>query len=90
MIDKQKLVDASAEEMLKHRHQKILLNISLPDALILVAQLQLAIRHPENPAAGTTRAYCESIINQVERISKDLADFLRLGFDPAYDERPPT
>ncbi len=73
-------------EMLKYRDQKILqLNIGLPDACILVSQLQLAITHPENPAAETSRSHCEAIIGQIERLSKDLADFLRLGFDPKHD-----
>lgn len=85
MIDAEKVIELSTAEMLRFRDQKILLNIALPDACILVSQLQLAIRHPENPAKGSARSYCEAIITQVERLNKDLADFLRLGFDPEHD-----
>jgi hypothetical protein len=89
MIDVERVIELSASEMLKHRDKKIVLNAGLPDACILISQLQLAIQHPENPAAETARTYCEAIIGRVELFSKDLADFLRLGFDPKYDERRP-
>lgn len=90
MIDRERLLELSTDEMLKHRDQKILLNIGLPDACILVSQLQLAIRHPDNPAAKTTRQHCDAIIGQVERVSSDLANFLRLGYDKNFDERRPA
>ena len=89
MIDRERLLQSSTDEMLKHRHQKILLSIGIPDACVLVSQLQLAIRHPNNPAAATTRHHCDAIIGQVERISQDLANFLKLGYDPNWDERWP-
>jgi hypothetical protein len=85
MIDVEKTLDVGTREMLKFRDHKIQLNIGLPDACVLVSQLQLALRHPENPARETVRLYCETIVAQVERLSKDLADFLRLGFDPKHD-----
>ena len=87
MIDAQRAMELAGCEMLKFRGEKILLKIGLPDACILVAQLQLAIRHPNNPAAQTSRHHCDAIIYQIEKLSHDLADFLRLGFDTQYDTK---
>jgi hypothetical protein len=53
----------------------------------LIAQVQLALRHPQNTstAAATTRALLDAIIFDVALRSPPLAEFLQRGFDPALD-----
>jgi len=55
--------------------------------LCLVAQLQLATRHPRNTgtSADWARGFVAGLVRQVEEISPSLAESLRLGDDPQYD-----
>jgi hypothetical protein len=53
----------------------------------LIAQVQLALRHPQNnsTAAVSTRALLDAIISEIALRSPRLAEFLQRGFDPAQD-----
>jgi hypothetical protein len=87
MIDAEKVIQKSTQEMLKHHKVTVQLNVRLPDAVILVSHIQLALRHPEanSESSKMAREYAESIIGTVEKVSPDLADFMRLGFDKSHD-----
>ena len=53
-------------------------------ALSLVANLQLALRHPGNTGASAIicRQICEGLIS---RLPSDAQILARLGYDPRYD-----
>ena len=60
------------------------------DALIVLAQLQLALRHPKNvgPSAAIARAFARLLEVWLAR-TPGLADPTALGWHPAYGA-PPT
>lgn len=60
--------------------------ISMPNVCILVANLQLALRHPDNPTKAQTRVLCDILIDAVDdEFSPALAAFMRLGYNRDYD-----
>jgi hypothetical protein len=63
------------------------LEIGAVDLLVLLSQLQLALRHPTNvdESARWTRKFVDSIITTLSAGDVEIAVLLRRGDDPAYD-----
>jgi hypothetical protein len=61
MIDAEKVIQKSTQEILKHHKVTIQLSVSVPDAVILVSHIQLALRHPEanSESSKMARQYAE-------------------------------
>src|SRR5262245_8918559 len=85
----------AALQRLEARHGTFRCDLSFEMLMILIAQLQLALRHPANRGAGALQArqFVEDVIDRFEKAEPGLAAFLRRGFDPAQDvpidlERP--
>jgi hypothetical protein len=86
MIDKGKLMEEAITEMERLKGQVIEPMISFPNVCILVANLQLALRHPDNTTKDQTRVLCDILIHAVAHFSPTLAEFMRLGYNEDYDE----
>lgn len=86
---------AEACERLKAKHGFFILQIGFGEVLAVVANLQLALRHPGNRgyAARIARQTVDDIIERLEGIEPDCA-LLRKGdnphFDVAYPPRNPS
>lgn len=89
MIDVERVIDVAAGELRRLKDCDIALKIPVVNAIQLVSQLQLALRHPENcgDSARIGREICDAVILILEHHSRELANFCRLGFDPKYDQR---
>lgn len=64
------------------------LEIDVNTALILVAHIQLALRHPRNtgPSAGEARHIVEAIRSHFQKLNLPAhVELIDLGNDPAYD-----
>lgn len=86
MIDNEKAIAAALKEMERLGNVEINLKLPLPDIMIMVAHVQLALRHPAKTVSGRrAHSVCDSIIAGVELLSADLASFMRLGYDEKYD-----
>jgi len=60
------------------------LQISLYDVFILISQIQLALRHPQNNGCSAERARC--LCDQLFTLfSPQFREFLGLGYDPQHD-----
>ena len=66
---------------------RVTLNLSASGCLVIIAQIQLALRHPGNTghSAQASREFVENLINQlpIDDLAKEL---LYRGFDPQFDE----
>jgi hypothetical protein len=86
MIDNEKMIAAALREMVRLGDLAITTQLSISDTLIVVAHLQLALRHPTKTVSGSrARSLCDDIIATVESQSAELAAFMRLGYDEKYD-----
>ena len=67
--------------------QGIQLTLAVDIVCGVVANVQLALRHPANTgdAAACGRAFCEVMIDQLEQLSPRLARIMRKGYLPAED-----
>ncbi len=74
-------------ERLEARHGHFTAELSFGDVAILVAQVQLALRHPGNvgQSAGRARRFIERTIETLEASEPEVGRYLRMGFDPAHD-----
>src|SRR4051794_25321821 len=86
--DQTELLARYTREQTEDREEKFLLVLSLPEASALIANLQLALRHPGN--IGTTALVaertCHTLMTEMEeRGLKASLTVARLGFDPRYD-----
>lgn len=63
------------------------LNMSFAHLVVLIAQLQLALRHPlnQNESATTTRQMVNTWISSIEKDEPELARLLKDGFNPQND-----
>lgn len=63
------------------------LRIGIAELVALIAQVQLALRHPANKGEGATlaRLIIEDAIAGMEAHEPEIGPLLRRGFDPAYD-----
>jgi len=68
------------------------MEIDVPRAVMLVAQLQLALRHPDNKgeSARTMREFTKGLIALIAGRDELLKTGLEAGFDPAHDEPRPA
>lgn len=82
MTAEKELVDAA----LRHRETTVLISLTAVSAIDLVAQLQLALRHPRNVglSAEAARQFVDGLVAHLERIDPAFA-YLRRGDDPAFD-----
>lgn len=71
-------------------HGVLSLDIDPRLMLVVVAELQLALRHPEN--TGPTRRKIERLTRDWQawlvELEPDLAEVLELGWNPEYDQEP--
>jgi hypothetical protein len=72
---------------LEVRHGHFTMELPFGQVVTLVAQVQLALRHPGNagPAAADARRMVEDVIASLGAEEPALAGLLRRGFDPAHD-----
>lgn len=72
---------------------KLPIHLDLSASLCLVAQLQLASRHPGNqdsPSAELARTLIDGIITRTRQAGfVACAELMKLGDDPQHDIRPP-
>jgi hypothetical protein len=72
---------------LEARHGVCRMDVSFALAVILIAQIQLALRHPANrgESAAQAREFVEALIGRLEASEPAVGEVLRRGFDPAHD-----
>lgn len=72
---------------LEARHGICRIDLSFGLAVILIAQIQLALRHPANrgESAAQAREFVEALIGRLEASEPAVGELLRRGFDPAAD-----
>lgn len=70
------------------KHPCMVLSLEWPTVLVLVGQLQLALRHPANTgdAAETTRGFLDQLFSIIEASDAPLARLMRMGDDPKHDK----
>ncbi len=63
------------------------LDLTVPDAVILVGQIQLALRHPANtgPSAMRVRDIALHLQTALGRVDPVLEQLCKLGWDKRYD-----
>lgn len=85
MSDFQEFVKAL--KRLEQRHSCFEMVMSFEEAITIIAQIQVALRHPGN--VGNTskqaRELIEGMISHLEKQEPVLGPLLRKGFDPACD-----
>jgi hypothetical protein len=87
--EKNDMMRRATVECLDHRDAQIYLGLDLSSATCIVAQLQLALRHPVNRGASASiiRKLITEIITDLEMQGlPTTAALLRLGDNPDYDE----
>jgi hypothetical protein len=91
MIDIEKTIEAADAEMKKFEGAEVVLKFPLIKAVNLCSLIQLALRHEEIPelSRANGRKFCDELIELVGRASPLLADFMRLGDNPKYDQKKP-
>ena len=69
-------------------HGPITIDLGIGFVVCLVGTLQLALRYPGNrgPTFQQIRGFLDDLFCRIGERSPDLADFLRLGDDPAHDQ----
>jgi hypothetical protein len=72
---------------LEAKHGMLRVEVSFPLALVLIGQLQLALRHPGNVGlpARQCREFLDEMIARLEANSPGFGAILRQGDDPARD-----
>jgi len=76
-----------AVRRLTHRYRAICLRITPADMIQLIAQVQLALRHPAN-AGGSATAARELVEEMIEALASEepvIGRVLRRGFDWEHD-----
>lgn len=78
---------ADALERLQAKHGTCQLDLSFGLVLIVIAQLQLALRHPGNRGASADQArdFVVALIGRLEASEPVVGPLLRRGFDPGFD-----
>lgn len=73
---------------LKEEGDEIYIQLGVVELIVIVSQLQLALRHPQNNAGDAIFAHyiAEKITDVIDHsMSPLIADALRMGFDAQYD-----
>lgn len=62
--------------------------LRITDALVLVGQLQLALRHRgnKNHSAARTRVLVDELIRAFDRLEPGIGELLRMGDNPSFDQ----
>ena len=78
------LFEQSADKL---RNTEIVLNIDGELAIILVSQLQLALRHPVNngPSSKSVKQFALMLQNKLRGIDASVDIVLEMGWNPDYD-----
>lgn len=86
MTAEEQLLTAAAKR-LKEKHEFFTLEIGFADLIMLIAQVQLALRHPANrgESARRMRSMVERIVRELEESEPTIGELLRLGFDARHD-----
>src|SRR6266436_4381588 len=89
MIDLAHILAIAERETNRLKDTHFHLELKLPSVMSIVAVIQLSLRHPDLPEEARTagQTFCDTIIELISCESKDLGDFLKLGFDPKYDAK---
>lgn len=74
----------------RQKGRRVHLDIDFSMALVVVGQLQLALRHPNNtgPSAANARAFVHKLIARLA-VTDTIGRCLQTGFDPKYDQDRP-
>jgi hypothetical protein len=82
-------VDAFTEHVafLERKHGDFTVQMPFHDAVTIIAQVQLALRHPGNVglSAKIARDAMEEWITCLDLASPGIGEQLRAGFDPQFD-----
>lgn len=72
---------------LEHRHGHFRWDAAFSDLVVILAQVQLALRHPSNAGASAQRAreILNAWIDSLASQEPGVASPLRMGFDPQQD-----
>ena len=85
--------EEAAARLEKMEEANIGIEFTIPPsaALMLIGQLQRALRHPGNVgiSADITRELAEHLVTQIEKLDPELGRIGQMGFDPTYDEPAP-
>src|SRR5689334_14997138 len=78
---------------LNKENMTIPLSLSPLDAMVLIAAIQLACRHPQMPASS--RSIIQGIVNQIQKMFIEKAafyivEFVRRGWLPEFDVKKET
>jgi len=86
----QQIYDQYLDEVRQNVHNQIVITATLPQVLIYISQLQLALRHPMNtgPSADVTRAMITDLRKQIGDLPA-VQEVISRGFDPKYDMQKP-
>lgn len=82
----EQLLALAEEDMRRLQHDHTMLNLTLPEAMILLAQVQLALRHPGN--TGSSAAVATRLARRLERIvslTPAIGEIARRGWDQNHD-----
>ena len=79
------LQEKFTEQLVQDGSKSITVEMDVVEAVSVVAQVQLAMRHPDNPAVDNARLFCKQLIAGVREINAQIADIMELGFDPEHD-----
>lgn len=74
-------------EALQRRHRHFTWECSFADLAMILAQVQLALRHPGNVGYASKRAHeiIESWIKTLEASEPGIGEIFRMGFNPEHD-----
>lgn len=74
-------------EELKANRGECHLQLGFNEVIVIVAHVQLALRHPGNKGAPArlARKILDEVIAKLDEGAPGIGEFLRLGFDPKYD-----
>lgn len=82
------LLEAATEQLKRLREQPpIPVEISQDAAMVLISQLQLALRHPQNtgPSRDQARAFIEGLRSRIAAPGDPLDQLIAMGYDTRYD-----
>lgn len=76
--------------LLQNRHITYGVHVDIATLFLLIAQIQLALRHPANTgaAADETRALTIRLIDLIRKDQPEAAAVLDMGWEPSLDIAP--
>lgn len=84
--DEERFLAALSRAMAKASHVRF--DLGWGQVVCLVANLQLALRHPDNVGhpGRQVRSFLDHLFQKIEEIDAELAELLKRGDDPAHDQ----